>query len=95
MKTEFWIIVNENGSVHTRKTKPDLSRNEVAVRMGLNLPDTLFHRPLLQADITVDPDQVATYPMDAEVIQGIKQAVLESTGVDLNIKLLDPHEEEL
>jgi hypothetical protein len=93
MKTDFWLIVSANGSTYTRKTKPDLSRSEVAVKLSLSLPDALFERPHLSADITIDPENVTTFPLDSQVVQGVKDAVKQSTGVDLNIRIVDPHHE--
>lgn len=93
MRTSFWLIVSNKGSTHTRKTKPDLGRNEVAIKMNLSLPDALFQRPHLQADVAIDPKNVTTFPLNTEVLQGVKDAVKQSTGVDLNIQIVDPHEE--
>ena len=44
------------GGFHVRKTKPDLSRNEVAVKLEMELPVALFEKPLLKAGITIDGD---------------------------------------
>lgn len=94
MKTEFWLIVNSGGSVHVRKTRPALDANEVSVKLNLSLPDALFQRPQLQADVSIDPDQVQTYPMETAIVQNIKDAVKQATGMDLAITVVDPNEEE-
>lgn len=86
------MIVSRKGTPKIRKTKPDLSRNEVAIKLNLNLPDSLFTQPILQANVEIDKSQVATYPLDTEVAQSIKDAVLQSTGMDLSIQILDPNE---
>lgn len=93
MRTSFWLIVSNKGTTHTRKTKPDLGRNEVAVKMNLSLPDALFQRPHLQADVKIDPENVTTFPLDTEVIQGVKDAVKQSTGLDLNIQIVEADDE--
>lgn len=94
MKVEFWVVVNSSGSVHTRKTKPDLSYNEVAVQIDLSLPDALFDKPQLKAELVVKEDQVTTYPVDATVTQDIKDAVKQTTGMDLSIRIVEQDEEE-
>lgn len=94
MKVAFWVIVNSSGSVHTRKTKPDLSYNEVAVQINLTLPDGLFDKPQLKADLVVKEDQVTTYPVDATVTQDIKDAVKQATGMDLSIRIVEQGVEE-
>lgn len=45
MKIINWLIIDKNGIKGTRKTKPDLRWNEIAVKINLDIPKELFERP--------------------------------------------------
>lgn len=38
MKIVNWLIIDRNGIKGTRKTKPDLKYNEIAVKINMKIP---------------------------------------------------------
>ena len=54
MKTTSWITIKSNGSMRLTKNKPGIEWNEVSMRLNIELPDSVFKRPQLQANIKID-----------------------------------------
>lgn len=93
MNVEFYLVVNERGSVRTVKNKPGLDWNEVAIKLDLKLPDALFEKPHLSASINVGDDAVNTPNIEADVVSNIEQSILEHTGVEVKLSIVNPENE--
>lgn len=65
--------------------KPSTSRDEVAVKLAVNLPASLFVRPQLEAKITVPDHQVTPLTIDLETQDNIAALIQQSTGFDVRI----------
>lgn len=92
MKTQFYLIVNDGGSVRTVKSRPDLKWNEIAVYLTLELPHQLFQKPQLSASIIVEESQVAPTQIDVETQNNVKEAIESSTGLQVVLKLENPED---
>jgi len=65
--------------------KPSVSPCEVAVKIEVNLPETLFIRPALEASITV-PDNAVTPPkIDMEISDRIQELIVQNLGFDVRV----------
>jgi len=71
------------GGVRTCKTKPSLGADEIAVKVELAIPDSLFRKPTLVASITV-PD-IGEPVVSADFSERLSELVREQMGVTLNI----------
>lgn len=61
MKTTAYLILNRKGPVFIRKNKPSLRRDEIAVGIRLDIPDSAFRSPIIMADLKV-PDHAVIVP---------------------------------
>lgn len=61
MKALVHLVMNRRGVVRMTKNKPDLARDEIAVGIRLEVPDSAFLAPLIYADLTV-PDHAVIVP---------------------------------
>lgn len=96
---EFYLVVgqrfNPSGwrdgkpSVRVCKGKPVLGKDEVPIKLKLDLPEALFKRPQLSASIVVPPDN-APADISAEVQDNIAAAIRDATGMDVRITLAAP-----
>lgn len=93
MKTQFYLIVNDGGSVRAVKNRPDLKWNEVALSINLQLPQQLFQKPQLNASIIVDEKQVAPTIIDVETADNIKQAIESAAGMEVKLEIINPDRE--
>jgi hypothetical protein len=72
-------------SVRTTKTKPDCMSDEIAVAITLELPESLFRRPNLQARISV-PESLAPVVITPEIQQNIARVVQDQLGITLHLR---------
>ena len=94
MKVNFWLTINSSGSVRTTKGQPtNLSWNEVSVQMNLQLPDALFTKPKLVADIVIPDEAAISDTLNAEVVDNVKKAIAQTTGLDFRISIVEPETE--
>lgn len=62
MKLHFYLIVDEHGSISTRKNRPNPHIGQVVIPMRLDVPDTVFRPQMPQPiEITV-PEQHIVQP---------------------------------
>jgi len=94
MKTETWLAINSNGSVRTRKTKPALYIDEIAIKINVEVPDALFSKPHLEASITVPKEAAMQDVLTADVVENARDAIETSTGLNFVVKVVKEMEEE-
>ena len=71
------------GTIRVAKRKPACARDEVAIKLSLDIPDSLFIQPTLEASITVPGP--AGPVITAEVQERISEIVQQQTGLTLRI----------
>ncbi|MCD0459154.1 hypothetical protein [Roseiconus lacunae] len=74
---------------------PATKKDEVAIRVSIELPEQLFAAPAFKASIKVDESSVTAATVDAEVINNIEQVVAEATGLRLEIESVPSLEDEI
>ena len=93
MKLSRYLVVKRSpqGKAGARLTTnpPALDSNEITVKLDLDIPDKLFAKPQLQANITIDKEAITAPTINAEVIDNIQEVISQNLGVDLNISLID------
>jgi hypothetical protein len=92
MVKSFYLVVSRTRVVRTTKRAPSLGWGEIGIRVKLELPDSLFVTPALQAHIVIPESAVKTKVLDTEVIANVKNAIEESTGLDIRLILEEPKE---
>lgn len=95
MKTKFYLRVNSNGSVGLTKSRPDLTFDQVAVCVELELPDILFKKPQITASIKVDHADVTPLIIDAETANNVKEAIETITGIKVLLKVENPVQDDI
>lgn len=93
MKVKQWIALNKNGITKTRKTKPDLDWNEIALQVVFEIPDELFQRPTIEARIVVKDVPNTAY--NAELILNTKELIEQQMGGKINMTVVAEEQEEL
>ena len=72
--------------VVSSRTPPTTKGNEVAIKLTVELPESLFKDPQFTASISVANENVSKPQIDAKVIDKISQIVGEATGLTLKIE---------
>lgn len=81
----------EPGVIYIRKQRPKLKASEIAIKLNLEIPDSLFVTPQLEAKVSV-PDVAGGPVITAEVAENIAEVVRQQTGLSLSIQA-EPAEE--
>ncbi len=59
MKTQFYLIVKDDGDVRISKARPEVTKKEeVSIFWGLELPGHLFQKSLLSAELSLEMDEI-------------------------------------
>lgn len=58
MIIQKYLVIKGNGSVKVVEREPRLDRNEISLRLSLDLPSALFERPRLEASMKVPTEVV-------------------------------------
>lgn len=80
--------VKSTPSVRVAKNKPSTAANEVAIKVNLDLPLSLFQKPQLTASIVI-PEESAPLEISAEIQENIAKAIKEQSGLDVVIRVGD------
>ena len=94
MKTRHWITVRRNGSARLTKRKPEIDADEVSIQLALSLPDELFTKPQLQAEITVPTEVVRKEVIDASITDNVQEAIHQATGLSFAVSVVPDGEPE-
>ncbi len=69
MKKTLYLIFNRFGYFrHTIKT-PRLSRDEIAVKLRVEIPDSIFQSPVIEKMLTIEEDQIISPTASLEVLK--------------------------
>lgn len=91
MKASNWLIIDRNGIKATRKTKPALEWDEIAVKINLEVPNELFNRPTIEATVKVTDVPNTAYEPEL-IIDDIKN-IEQRTGAKINLTVSHVDEE--
>ena len=68
---------------------PALARGEVAMRLSISVPKSLFEIPALRASVTIPPEAVAPALIDATVIDNVQEVLRQQTGLDVVVEVIN------
>lgn len=101
MNADFWLVIgactDRHGDVvldrlQVYKRVPErIGRDEISMRVNLNLPDSLFTKPTLQASITV-PDDGPSPKVSVYLADQIQDVIAEQLGLKMHITADLPYE---
>lgn len=98
MKISQYIVIKRRNrwSYTSRLTKgnPALASNEIAVKVSLEIPDAIFDKPSLEAQITIPEDAVSKPVIEASVIDNVQEIIKQNTGFEVKLEVVNEQEEE-
>jgi hypothetical protein len=69
---------------------PALSKDEIAIKLQISVPDALFTRPQLQATVTIPEDAITKPVLEATVLDNVREIIQQQTGMDVRVSLVEP-----
>jgi hypothetical protein len=94
VKGEFYLVIRRknynslSGRISTRT--PDLEAGEVAIKLNVEVPETLFKKPQLQATVVIPQSSVSPPVIDATVLDNVKEILEQQTGLAITLNLVEP-----
>ena len=75
----------EAGAIRLTKTKPSTASDEIAVCLDMEIPDSLFTKPVLQAKVSVPEGTNYGGEIQADVADNIAEIIRQQTGFSVHI----------
>lgn len=100
MKISQYIIVKKGGGYYPKYTSrmtvgsPALQSNEVAVKVSIEMPDEIFDKPSLVAELKVPKEAVSQPVISAEVIDNVQDIIKQNTGFEVKLEVVEKDEDE-
>lgn len=91
-----YLIITEgsrkwNANVKLTNTlKGKMPSNAVVMKLSLQLPESLFKKPQLQATIKINEEDVSKPVINAQTLDNIKEIFSQQLGVDVTIQHVEP-----
>lgn len=89
MNVTRFLVVNSRGTckIHNRYY-PDIAADEVCISLNLNIPDEIFTRPRLVANITIPAKAAEPEEISSEILVNTKDAIEQATGLTFAINVV-------
>ena len=94
MKIKKWLTINSGGFARITQRKPSITWDEISILLDINLPDALFRKPRLEAKIEIPQEAVGPDVLNSEVVENVKEAIEQATGLTFSINVIKNEEEE-
>lgn len=85
-----WITISSKGAVKMTATRPKLAFNEISMNLNIKVPDAIFEKPRLIANITVPDEAAASEVVKSIVCDNVKEVIEQATGLQFAISVVDP-----
>ncbi len=94
MIVDKYLVINNRGAIAVREREPRLGGNEIALRLRLEIPNALFERPRLVAEMKVPATAVPKSSITVDVTDNIEKIIKDATGLTMNVSVVEHEEEE-
>ncbi len=88
MQISKYLVIKKcsvwKASARITDKKPSLHPDEIAIYLSINIPDTLFQRPALKAEIKIE-EKLVPAQISADVIDNIQQIIQENLNVKVEL----------
>lgn len=88
MVSDFFLIFNSRGAARLTKNQPNLDFNEVSVAMKVRLPDSIFKKPTLRAEIMISEGELPAIDISPEVVNNIQDSIQQAAGVKVQLEFV-------
>jgi hypothetical protein len=97
LEGDFYLVVKKKNGYFYRLSgrltsgKPSkLDSGEVAIKLSVSVPHSLFDKPQFQATVTIPQGALTAPVIDATVIDNVREIIEQQTGMDIKLSLVEP-----
>lgn len=89
MKINNYLIITNIGNIIVRKNFTRLKGNEIAVNLVIDIPDAMFQRPVVKAEIVIPVEAVPVTKIDSNITDNIKEIIKTTTGLEMHVSVVE------
>ncbi len=95
MKVDKYLIINSRGGIAVRERTPRLGGNEIGLRLVIDIPQKLFERPTLVAEMKIPESAVPKSSITPAITDNVEKLIKEATGLEMRVSIIEqPNDEE-
>lgn len=92
---DFYLVVRKknwnNLAARITSGKPkSLQSGEVAIKLTVQVPNSLFTTPQFQAKVTIPEGSLTPPVLDATVVDNVREIIEQQTGMHIELSLVEP-----
>ena len=88
MTVNFYLVVNQNGSIRSVKNQPSLHWDEISLHLKLSISNEVFVRPQFKAELTIPESAIQSTDIPVELSDQIQQVIQQTTGYEVIVELV-------
>ena len=92
MNIKKWLTISSRGAARITQGQPSVDANEISICLDINVPDELFRKPRLEAKIEIPKEAAGPDVLSSEVVENVKEAIHQATGLEFSINVIKPEE---
>jgi hypothetical protein len=89
MIVQTYLVIRRTGSVKVVTRQPSLGGNEIAVRLAIEIPNTLFERPQLEANLKIPTEAIPKGKITTSVTDNVEKLIKEATGLTMKVTVVE------
>lgn len=94
MTIDKFLIINSRGTITIREREPRLAGDEIALRLKLWVPNEMFKRPILLAEMSIPNEAIPKGTVTPEIATNVEKLIKEATGLTMNVSIVEHNEKE-
>jgi len=94
MIIQKYLVIKSNGSAKVVEREPRLERNEISLRLSLEIPNALFERPRLEATMKIPTEAIPKIKITPTVSDNVEKLIRQSTGLNMHVTVIEHEAEE-
>lgn len=87
------LVITSRGNVRIVEREPSLSASEISLKIVLDIPNSLFERPRLEAMMKVPNDAVPKSKITTTVTDNVEKIIKTATGLNMKVSIVENEEE--
>lgn len=80
-----YLIISSNGGVRVTKNPPETKRNEIAMKIDVEVPRSMFFKPNIEFKLVIPQSAARPTTIPVELMGNIERNIEEATGLRVTL----------
>ena len=95
MIIQKYLVINHRGNVRITERQPSMGGNEIALRIEMEIPNKLFERPIIVAQMKVPDEAVPRVKITPTITDNLAKIIKENIGLNMVVTVVEQPEEKV